>query len=308
MRSFQIGAVVALLVTLPGGGLVSPIAWGHDEPEEAASRVQEQLAHDPNNVDLLVQLATFKGQEGEHAVEAITALDRALQLDPKRSDGLLLRAELFHGLKECAKARRDLDRFVAEASPHYKAYALRAEVRLACGQDVQGAIDDLQKANELQLLPEQVVKRSQLLRQLGDLAGATANYQAALNALGPTISVLLEAIEVELQAGRPEEALALNAHLEAQHQDPLRRADLLVLAGRPEEAQAAYQAALDQANTRLAKRETTFALIEKARALVGLGRRDEAATIAAQLDPSAAQLPEYQALIAKLGQGGAEGQ
>lgn len=183
----------------------------HAAWSQAESDLQAALAVDPGHAELPLALAKlYLGSARPGA--ARDQLDRALAAQPEDAERRVLRARAFAQLGEIEAARRDYDDALQRiASPPPELFLERAA---------------------LPLPPEE------RLRGLDD----------ALARLGPVVSLVEKAIAIEVERGRPDEALArIDRHLttlEAKAPWLRRRGDLLASIGRDTEARTTYAEAL----------------------------------------------------------------
>jgi tetratricopeptide (TPR) repeat protein len=186
-----------------------------------------------------------------------------------------------------------------------RAFELRAEVRVAQG-DNAGAIEDLALAAQRTPRPEQYLRRAQLQGAAGAAAAALATLEDGL-AHAPTPELAAKVVDAAVAARAFDRALDAITHLEqdSARKEPwmLRRAEVLAAAGRLLESRAANEQVLAAIETR--ERAGGFVnqtqRLEKARALLALGRPEEARRLFLELGPSARRLPGYDRVAAALG-------
>jgi tetratricopeptide (TPR) repeat protein len=185
----------------------------------------------------------------------------------------LIRARIAVDAERWLAARALLDAFLAQRGPHAEALRLRARVLQQAG-DTDGALRDLAAVVALGGDLDAHLERASLLERSGRLADA--HDALAEGAFATGSAVLYERLAgVSLALGRFDDALA---HLDsARAEEPpdarhlLARARILDTAGRHVDARAARLAARADAEARLARRTTAFALAERGEALLGLG-------------------------------------
>ena len=284
--------------------LVMRQAAAHPDTPRLLADVNSQLVSRPGDPDLLMQRGMlYLDEEYANHPQAIADLTAALAT-PGRWEALIFRATAFHRERDLPRARADLDRYVARGRPDARAFELRAEVRAAQG-DGAGAVADLVAATGVQARPEQFLRRAQLQREAGQSKQALATLDEGL-AQFPAADMAHRLIEDALAARDFEAALRAAARLESEsgRKEPwtLRRAEILAAAGRSAQARAVFEEVLASIATR--ERAGGFVnqtlLLEKAQALLGLGRRMEAQTVFASLAASARRLPEYERVAAAL--------
>jgi len=105
------------------------------------------LALSPNDADLLIDRAVAAGTL-KHFADAINDLDRALDIDPKRPDALVLRGSAWRHDGQLGLAKDDIDRALAQDPENAEAYLERGILRQRRG-DVGGAHADWMRAIKL---------------------------------------------------------------------------------------------------------------------------------------------------------------
>ncbi len=303
MQWFQIDWLQAF-VFMGLACLTGVSAFAHEDTYYQIELLTQELEASPNQPDLLL----YRGRlylEHANYPEAIADFTQALKADPETLDPLIFRGQAYFQSGQSKDGLADLDRFIKEGRPHYQAHATRAEIRAAMG-DVKGAAEDLATANRLQPRPEQYIQHARLLVQAKDPEGAAAILEEGLRALKSPITLVLELVNLEIKLKQYGKALDRAAYLESLGGNTERwrilKGDVLVLAGRVDDATKAYTKALAQLEERIRKgRITTYVLLDKTRALAGLGRIEEAIHVYNTLDPAARNLPGYEDVPAKLG-------
>ena len=165
------------------------------------------------------------------------------------------------------EAKSALDRFLRAEPVHAEALTTRARVLVRLGLRAEAA-QDFTRALALAPEPELFVERAAAIaaggaphtrEALGGLDEAVARY-------GPLVTLQLPAIELELREGRYDAALArletIAAQTARQESWLARRGDILLRAGRAEEARAAYAAALAALESLPAPRRRTRAVAD----------------------------------------------
>ena len=283
----------------------APAARGHEDIELQIAGISEQLQVRPGDPELLCRRGRLF-LEHENLTEALADFDRSLEVAPGRLEPLIYRGLALHQLGQTERALQDLDRYVAEGPPDYMAYEVRARIRSSL-DDVMGAVEDLTDAIRLRPLPEHFSQRARLLKRAGLATEAIANYEEGIRLLGESVPIVMGLLELEAEEGRFEEALRWLAVLEDQsprrERWMLKRAEILARAAQESASQAAYAEALAELDRRIAAgRSTHFVLLEKAQALAGLGRHDEARELLRSLGPAAQEMEEYHVLQQLLGE------
>jgi predicted Zn-dependent protease len=210
------------------------------EATEALRLLAPALAERPDDAALHVQNAHLLLEAGQD-IQAAAALQRALELEPKRMAEWLLLAELLHvKLRQPRQAAQALEAMVREAANRPEALLSRGRFRAAHGQGAAAA-EDFQQA--IQLEGENATYRqawADLSVERGDLSTAAAQYRKAAE-LAPTLPEAYLGLAWCLrELGQPKEAIAaLEAGLKALPAHPallVALAEALCALGRFEEA------------------------------------------------------------------------
>jgi tetratricopeptide (TPR) repeat protein len=270
-----------------------------DPPRALGLReLDRAVAASPADVELRVQRAEAL-RRASRPVEALDELRVAEALQPAEPRITLIRARIAVDGERWTGARTLLDAFLAQRGPHAEALRLHARVLQQAG-DTDGALRDLAAVVALGDDLDAHLERASLLERSGRLADA--HDALAEGAFATGSAVLYERLaEVALALGRFDVALA---HLDsARAEGPpdarhlLARARIFDAAGRHADARAARLAARADAEARLTRRTTAFALAERGEALLGLG---EHARGIADLEAALAlvpRLPEARRLL-----------
>ena len=138
-----------------------------------------------------------------------------------------------------------IDRFLAAEPGSPEGWFLRAEIHAAAGRTAAAAADcarGIERAPEPR--PEHYLRHARLLAGGGDRAAALAALDAGLGRLGPVVSLVEQALTLELERGAPDAALRrIDAALAAAPRREgwlYRRGEVLERAGRRAEAHTAY--------------------------------------------------------------------
>jgi tetratricopeptide (TPR) repeat protein len=286
--------------------LAAATAFPHADTPRLLAEVAEALRQRPSDLDLLMQRGVlYLDEEYANYPQAIADLSAALGGEG-RLEALIFRATAYHRTGRTADARRDLDAYLAKGGRDVRALELRAELR-AEGGDRRAATLDLLAATKIAARPEQYLKRARLHEDMGQAKRALEVLEEGLGQLGDSTDLALPLIDLALRTGQPEAALRVVIRLEtgAGRPEPWmrKRGEILKAAGRDKEAQAAYAQLL----ARIEERQRAGGFVndtirlEKAQALLGLGRAAEARQVVSALGPAAERLPEYAAVVRALG-------
>jgi predicted Zn-dependent protease len=258
----------ALPAALALAALLSPLpATAHGDDQVIIEALTEELAKAPSADLHLRRGELFRHhREWERAEADYTA---AARLEPALAiiDYFRSRARLEAGAP--GEALPLVERFLAAAPREAEGWYLRGEILAALDRPVEAAAgyaDGL--ACAAQPRPEHFLRRARLLAAAspGEPARVLAAVDEGLARLGPIVSLVDEAIALELARGHPAGALTrIAAALErAPRREAwlVRQGDVLVQCGRRDEAIASYRGAL-AAIAELPERYRTTVPVEK---------------------------------------------
>jgi len=247
---------------------------------QAQTAAEQALTLDPTQGAVQVTLAQINYQTG-HLDQALQATDRAITLQPSNDAAYRLRGRILAQQGKTEPALDSLDRAIAlrpnNASHHEnKAFILYRASRYAEAADEYRRVVALSPdyANGYQMLGTS-------LHRLGDISQAIGNYEHAVR-LGPNPETYSNLALSYYDAGRFEDAL--KAYQESARRDPHRPmvhrnlGDVFEKLGRRRDAEAAYVAAIDAANARLAvnpQDADTIGLVALCEAKLNRGRDAE---------------------------------
>ncbi len=229
---------------------MAALVRAHPEIEGALERLNPLIAASPANAVLYLERGELYAQH-EDWVQAEANYLRAAELSPQLPGLARLRGALALRTGNAQEACQHLNRALRLDPRDAEASILRSRARAATS-DRAGALRDLETA--LQLIefprPELFLERAALVRAAPE---AIRSLDAAIARVGPVHTLQLRALQLEESAGLFEAALARLAAMAAQSERKeiwlKRRGDLLLRAGRPVEARAAYsdaRAAIEQ--------------------------------------------------------------
>lgn len=189
------------------------------------------------------------------------AYDRAAACDPGSDAVVLARGELALESGAPAVARTLLDRHLAARPDDVRARRVRGRALLALGQPDAAAVDfDGAIARSARPEPDQYLERARALHAAGHSDEALAGLDAGVAHLGPVPSLQQMAVDVDVERRRWDAALARVERAAQRAPDRefwvLRRAEILEMAGRTDEARAAYLAARAAIAARAPQRRT----------------------------------------------------
>lgn len=242
---------VTLFVTMMTAASLLAHDGVHDQIATVTARIKEQ----PKNAALYLQRGELHRLH-ESWAEARRDFDRAAKLDPSLElvDFARGRMELEAG--RAALAKKSLDRYIAVHPEHAEARLIRARALVRLNKTAE-AIGDYDAAVKYtaKATPDLYHERAKVLAGIGpeNVAAAVRGLDEGMQVLGVLASLQQQAIELELGAGRIEQALTRLETLAAQSPRKelylAERGEILMKAGRTAEAQAAFREALDHIAT-----------------------------------------------------------
>ncbi len=251
MKSLMLLAPGALLITsLTAVVLLPRTAQAHGATADQLELVSHALEHDPDDAQLYVRRATLRQAQRDWA-GALEDLDRAARLAPQLAVVDLNRGRLLLDAGRPAEARRALDRYVQRAGDDPQGWLERARAQVRLGEPLAAARDYRAAMARLgEPGPDIILEHADALLAAGEAhrVQALQVVEGGISRLGPLLTLQLKAADIELGLGRYDAALrrfeqlaSLSPRKERWH---LMRGDTLSSAGRPQEARAAYLAAM----------------------------------------------------------------
>ncbi|MBI3858163.1 MAG: tetratricopeptide repeat protein [Planctomycetes bacterium] len=232
-----------LLSALAGGAVAA-----HEDLEIQIARLSRQIELEPGRAILHFRRGELHRMH-EDWKAARADLERAASCDPEMAVVDLALGRLANQSGDPGRAKASLDRFLAREPGHGEALIERARARARLG-DRAGAVEDyslgLTRLEEPR--PENFIERSEILRSEGRRDEALRGLEEGLRKIGPVLPLQLALIDLELEVGKVDAALARleDVARTSERQDLwlARRGDILVRAGRAPEAARAFRAAL----------------------------------------------------------------
>jgi tetratricopeptide (TPR) repeat protein len=269
-------ALLALAASLASGGRP---ASAHDGLAERIAALSAQIAQSPSSPSLLVKRAELY-RENRQWNEALADLDRAERIDPTIAIVNLVRAHVHLERKNWQAAADAATRFISRQPDHADARVVRARAYAELGRR-QAAAADFTSALAVRPQPDLYIERAKALEGPGHdaLEQALRSLDEGLARLGQIVTLELGAIDLELRLNRYDAALArldgITARAPRKDTWLARRGAILERAGRPEDARAAYRAALDSLSSQSARIQQTRASVTLADELrADIGRLD----------------------------------
>ena len=229
--------------------LLSPFARAHEGLHEQIVAVTAKIKRDPKNALLYLQRGELHRLHRDW-IRAAADYDRAARLQPGLKIVDLARGKMLFESGRLQRARFTLDRFLSQQPDHYEGLITRARVLARIGLRGDATRDfthALVKSGAPD--PDVYIERAQVTA--GDekrVDEALIGLDEGIKRLGPLVTLQITAIELELRLHKYDAALAridvVTSQSERKETWLVRRGEILKLAGRQEEARAAFNAAL----------------------------------------------------------------
>jgi len=266
---------------------LSIAAEAHEDPALKEDEISEQIALHPNDATLYLQRAEERRSQRQWA-EGVEDLQTASRLDPSLVVVDLALAKLLLSADNPQPALAAVDRFLAHDGNHAGGRLTRARILVKLGSRRE-AVDEFTRGIELArggadersgaqdsrgAQPDDYLERARVLACEGEarIDEAIRGLDEGAAALGGAITLQMLAVDLEVDLRRWDAALQRLAALETKANRKeawiARRADVLLLAGRNEEAGRVYASALaviDALPERLRTTTTTSALAAQIR-------------------------------------------
>lgn len=250
--SLRVAPGLAGTVTLMALLGVPGPALGHGGHADRIAALDTQIETSPGDAILWVDRAAIHLDHADFEA-ALSDLDRAAELDAGLAEVEAFRGRVLLRLGRMSQADAALVRALALRPGDVPALLVRARVREALRQPIAAAAD----YSEVIALaprpgPEPYLERARVLTAAGERhwAEALAGLEQGRERLGSLLALELAALELELRLERVDAALQrlerATAHFARQEHWLVRRAEILVRAGRSDEAYASYAKALQR--------------------------------------------------------------
>ncbi len=229
--------------------LVAPLQLrAHGVTSEQVKQLTAQIQRTPNNADLYLRRGELHRHLG-HTKAALADFDKVQKLAPERLEVAVYRARLYLQANVPERAQLVLDRYLKLRPTHTEAVLLRAQANTKIGARALAIQDYTTALTRLaQPKPELFLARAQLQVEGNQLAAALTGLDEGIAKLGSLVTLQWLAIEVEMKRKRWDAALTrldlLAAQSERKESWLVQRAEILLLAGRQEEAPHTLVAAL----------------------------------------------------------------
>jgi tetratricopeptide (TPR) repeat protein len=257
--------------------LLSSVTSAHEGLHEQIIVITAKIKRDPKNASLYLQRGELYRHHRDWA-RAAADYDRAARLQPDLKIIDLARGKMLFESGKLQRARVSLDRFLGQQPDHYEALLTRARVLAKMRQSVKAARDFTRAlAGSTVKEPELYLERAQAMAQDPQLIDVALNgLDEGIEKLGPLVTLQLAAINLELRRHNYASALArldlVTSQSERKETWLVRRGEILKLAGRTDEARAAFNAALAAIESLSPERRQSravAALQQRARSAIG---------------------------------------
>jgi len=229
--------------------LLPSFAQAHEGLHEQIEALTAKIKRDPKNASLYLQRGELHRLHRDWS-RATADYDRAERLQPSLKIVDLARGKMFFESGKLQRAKVTLDRFLSQQPKNYEGLVTRARV-LAKIRSGNEAARDFGEALAVSAVaePELYLERAQVIA--GDeqrLGEALTGLDEGIKRLGSVVTLQLAAIDLELRRRNYDGALHRLDLIAGQSQRKeawlVRRGEILKIAGRDEEARAAFNAAL----------------------------------------------------------------
>ena len=235
--------------------LAAAAACAHGDFHSLLTAANQEIEKDPTNAELYLRRGELYRLHQQYD-PAQADFNTAETLSPGLPALDLYRARLLLDTAWPLSARAHLDRFIGTIPNHTEAYNLRSRAWLRLGQP-RFAAEDLSRAIAVmpEGAPDLYIERAQALAEAGrdQLDAALQGLDEGMKRMGPLVTLQLTAIDLELRRKNPDAALAridvVMQRLPRKESWLARKGEILLQAGRTEEAKKSYEAALAALNT-----------------------------------------------------------
>jgi tetratricopeptide (TPR) repeat protein len=230
----------------------SPLSLSaHGPLDEQIADATKEIALHPHDASLYL-----KRGELHHFHEdwpaALADFDTAQQIDPQFSIIDLYRSKTCLAAGEAHQAKKAIDRFFQHNPNLLEGFLTRARILVRLNEFERAATDYTLVVDKLDdPTPDIFVERARALESAGESRyhEALAGLDEGLRRIGPVVTLQLFAIELEVKLSRFDSALVRLETVAAQSPRKekwlMRKAEIFIKAGRPDEAAQAYTDALD---------------------------------------------------------------
>jgi len=226
----------------------------HGPLDEQIAQVTEEIARNPHDANLYLKRGELHRFHEDYPA-AQKDYDHALRLDPALAVVNLCRGQMMLEAGWYEQALPHLNEFISQHPRHPEGLVARARVLAKLGKNLAAAADFTEAIlQQAAPAPEHYIERAQALSAAGsesrDMEIALRGLDEGIQKIGPIVTLQLCAIELEVALRRYDAALQrldqIMATSARKEKWLMRRGEILQLAGRREEARAAYQQALQE--------------------------------------------------------------
>ena len=238
-----------VLAAVALGAFSPPAAEGHADLLRLIENLSQRIVASPTNAELyLLRGELYRTHTDWKLAEA--DYDRAVQLNPKLNGIELARGKLLFESGRPAEAKPSLDRHLALYPTDVDGLVTRGHLLAKLGEPRAAAADFTRAIDQSATpLPDYFLERARAEAAAGDSTQALAGLDEGLKRLGPLVALQLCALDLECAAKHFDRALkrlqTIADGAERKEKWLARRGEILVLAGRGEEARASFKAALE---------------------------------------------------------------
>lgn len=243
--------------------ILGPVASvAHDIPEGRIDEISHQIALEPHDTELLLKRGELFRLAG-HYEAALNDFQQAARRGDQAGEADFQLGWTLLQLGRPAEAVPPLDRYAAAHPDDSKALATRARALVGI-EDNLSAAADLSRAIALSPVPDYYLERANALAAAGEFAAAVEGLDRGLERIGAVVSLQRLAIDLDLARSNIDGALARvdsMAGITGRADIWLaRRGDILLQAGRRDDAHTAYGQALAAIETLPVRRQNSSAV------------------------------------------------
>jgi len=240
------------MIPLPASFLAVTLSLlaAHEDLELQIARLSRRIEQSPSDARLWLRRAELHRLHRD-GPSARADYARARALDPELAAVDLGRGRLARAEGRPSEAVRHLTDYLRRRPDDPSGLVERARARASLGawaparEDYEAALAGLPNPP-----PDLHVERARAIRSAGSIAEAVRAIDEAIRRFGPLVTLVTEAVDLELADGRPEAALRrIDAALEQGGRTErwhLRRGEILRRLGRTDDAREAYATGLRQ--------------------------------------------------------------
>jgi len=240
--------------------------FAHGEVHTRINQLTAEIAQTPTNASLYFQRAELYRVDQDFT-NALADLDRVAKADLSIVRVDFCRGRVLFEAGRPQEALVPLNKYLAGKPKDGEAFTTRARVLAKVGNH-KAATEDYTQAIALSVggNPELYIERADAFRAMGKTDEAIRGLDEGIRKMGPLVTLQLPAIDLEVSSKRYDAALAridqVSARLQRKETWLVRRAEILIKAGREEEAKKNYREALAAIDRLPAGHRGTRAMLE----------------------------------------------